>query len=152
MTLSAQCDQALDRARDQSNSGDAAAARQTLRQLEQTLRDHPELLQAAWLMAERYRLEAQIAAHDTNPAESSADDAQGWDRRADILEGERATAFGARPRTTKATDSVTVTLAVHGARRYEVLWDGVSATDRIASLAGEHHVVIRRGGRAAWSG
>ena len=44
------------------------------------------------------------------------------------------------------------TSRVHGARRYEVLWDGVSATDRIASLAGEHHVVIRRGGRAAWSG
>ena len=153
VTLSAQCDQALDRARDQSNSGDAEAARQTLRQLEQTLRDHPELLQAAWLMAERYRLEAQIAAHGTNPtAESSADDALAWDRRADILEGERATAFGARPRATKAPDSVTVTLAVHGARRYEVLWDGVSATDRIASLAGEHHVVIRRGGRAAWSG
>ena len=153
VTLAAQCDQALDRARDHSNSGDAEAARQTLRQLEQTLRDHPELLQAAWLMAERYRLEAQIAAHGTNPtAESSADDAQAWDRRADILEGQRATAFGARPRATKAADSVTVTLAVHGARRYEVLWDGVSATDRIASLAGEHHVVIRRGGRAAWSG
>jgi hypothetical protein len=94
-------------------------------------------------MAERYRLEAQIAAHD---------DAAAWERRADILEGERATAFGARTRSPNASpDSVTVTLAVHGARRYEVFWDGVSATERITSSAGEHHVVIRRGGRAAWS-
>jgi len=153
VTLARESYQALDRARDQLNSGDAEPARQTLRQLEQTLRDHPELLQAAWLMAERYRLEGQIAAHGANPtAETSPDDALAWDHRADILEGERATAFGARPRATKAADTVTVTLAVHGARRYEVLWDGVSATDRIASAAGEHHVVIRRGGRSAWSG
>jgi hypothetical protein len=144
--LSAQCDQALDRARDQVTSGDGEAARQTLRQLEQTLRDHAELSQAAWLMAERYRLEAQSG-------NSSSDDAVAWDRRADILEGERALAFGARPRSSKSPiDRVTVTLAVHGARRYEMFWDGASATNPIATPAGEHHVVIRRGGRAAWSG
>jgi hypothetical protein len=153
VALSAECDQALDRARDQLTSGDGEAARQTLRQLEQTLRDHPELLQGAWLMAERYRLEGQIAAHDTrNPnSEPSADDAASWDRRADILEGRRATAFGARPRSPKELGTVSVTLAVHGSRKYEVFWDGVGVSNRIESPAGEHHVVIRRGGRAAWS-
>ena len=50
--------------------------------------------------------------------------------------------FRRPPASDESADSVTVTLAVHGARRYEVLWDGVSVTDRIASLAGEHHVVF----------
>lgn len=145
--LSSQCEQALEQARDQLTSGDAEVARQTLRQLEQTLRDHPELIQAAWLMAERDRLEGQIAA----PA--SPDDAAAWDRRADALEGERATAFAARPHTTQApADNVTVTFAVHGARKFEVWWDGVNTTDHTATAAGEHHLAIRQGGRAAWSG
>ena len=153
MTLARAERQALDRARDQLNSGDAESARQTLRQLEQTLRDHPELLQAAWLMAECYRLEGQIAAHGANPtAAPSPDEALAWDLSGGHSRRRAGYRVRRSPRATKAADTVTVTLAVHGARRYEVLWDGVSATDRIASAAGEHHVVIRRGGRSAWSG
>jgi hypothetical protein len=151
--LAAECDRAIDQARDQLNSADADAARQTLRQLEQTLRDHPELLQAAWLMAERYRLEALIAMRDPSKPGGSPHEAAMWDRRADTLEGARAAPFGSSPTTTSApTDTVTVTLAIHGTRKYEAFWDGVSAGERIASPAGEHHLLIRRDGRTAWSG
>jgi hypothetical protein len=150
LALAARCDQALDQARDQLTTGDVPAAQQTLSELEQTLREHPELLQGAWLMAEDYRLEAQAAQQG---AAGSSDDAAAWERRADALEGPRATAFGGRSRSTPApVANVAVTVAVHGARRYEVWWDGVSASDRIATAPGEHHVLIRRGGHTAWSG
>jgi hypothetical protein len=153
IALAAQCDQALDQARDQLNSADAEAARQTLRQLEQTLRDHPELLQGAWLMAERYRLEALIATRDPSKFGGSSEDSAAWDRRADDLEGVRASAFGSGARAQSApSDKVAITLVVHGARKYEAFWDGASASDRIAAAAGEHHLLVRRNGRTAWSG
>jgi hypothetical protein len=153
IALAAQCDQALDQARDQMNSADADAARQTLRQLEQTLRDHSELLQGAWLMAERYRLEALIAARDPSKPGGASEEAATWDRRADILEGARAPAFGSVGSKSNAPgDNLTVTLVVRGARRYEAFWDGVSVSDKIVAPAGEHHVLVRRDGRTAWSG
>jgi hypothetical protein len=153
IALATQCDQALDQARDQMNSADTDAARQTLRQLEQTLRDHPELLQAAWLMAERYRLEALIAARDPSKPGGASEEAAAWDRRADILEGARAAAFGSiASKPNASSDNLTVTLVVRGPRRYEAFWDGVSMSDNIATPAGEHHVLIRRDGRTAWSG
>src|SRR5262249_49168950 len=52
------CERALEQARDQFTAGDERSARQTLARLEQALREQPRLPQAAWLLAERYRLEA----------------------------------------------------------------------------------------------
>src|SRR6266851_6208961 len=145
--LAPRCDQALDKARDQLTGGDDQGAQQTLRQLEQALREHPELLQASWLMAERYRLEAQIAAR------TSAEEATRWRQRAHALEGQRAVSFGeVRSQTRAPPAELSVTIVVHGARRHEIFWDGASSADEVSTTAGEHHLVIVRGKRVAWSG
>jgi hypothetical protein len=139
------CEQKLEQARDQLNAGDDGAARQTLATLEQALRDHPELLQASWLMAERYRLEGQIAAR-------LGESAAVWQERAETLEGERAPAFGEARRSSAERPSVPVTIAVHGARAHETFWDGARTDDAFSTGRGEHHLAIVRGKRVAWSG
>jgi hypothetical protein len=139
-------EQALEQARDQLTAGDPRAARLTLARLEQTLREHPELLESSWIMAERCRLEAQIGRSVGDDAAAS------WDARADALEGPRAPAFGASDEPSAAPPPIAVRVAVRGARRFEVYWDGARAADRIDTTPGEHHVVVVRGNRVGWSG
>jgi hypothetical protein len=143
--VAGQCEQKLEQARDQQNAGDDDAARQSLASVEQTLRDHPELLQASWLMAERYRLEGQIAAR-------RGESAALWQERAEVLEGGRAPSFGEARRGSIELPSVPVTIAVHGARSHETFWDGARTDDRFSTVRGEHHLAIARGKRVAWSG
>ena len=156
--LAERCDRDLDQARDQVNAGDDGAARQTLARLEQTLRDHPELLQASWLMAERYRLEAQIASR-------SSENADRWQERADVLEGERAASFSNAPgapgehpkgwkgrRASEPLAKVPVVVVVHGARKHETYWDGAKTDDEVSVARGEHHLAIVRGKRVVWTG
>jgi hypothetical protein len=143
----AQCETLLEQARDQLQAGDEATAEGLLAQLDQTLRAHPELLQAGWLMAERHRAEARLARR------TSPDRAIAVDRRADVIEGTRATAFGEPGAATQASPAkIQVELVVHGARRHEIDWDGAPARDAISTLPGEHHLVVRRGTRVAWAG
>ena len=139
-------DRALDQARDQFTAGDERTARQTLARVEQTLRAEPRLLQAAWLLAERYRLEAQIA------RSTGAEGAALWDARADALEGERAPAFGENDVRRAAPTRIDVAVAVHGARRFEAFWDGVRAASRMSVVPGEHHLLVLQGGRVDWAG
>lgn len=144
--LADQCDGWLNQARDQLNGGDEAAARHTLARLEQTLRDHPELWQSSWLMAERYRFEAQIAAR-TSPNDSVV-----WHARADMLEGNRAASFGERQSSSRpAPAKITVTLTVHGARKNQIYWNGDRAASQITTEPGEHHLLIARGSKVAWA-
>jgi hypothetical protein len=143
-TVAERCDHDLDLARDQLNAGDHTGARRTLAGVEQTLRDHPELLQASWLMAERWRLEASIA-------HRGGEDPTRWLERAEAIEGARAAAFGETARA-PAEGSVSVDVVVHGARAHETYWDGVRAEDRFSTAKGEHHLAIVRGKRLAWSG
>jgi hypothetical protein len=140
------CERELDQARDQFTAGDERAARQTLARVEQELRDQPRLLQAAWLLAERYRLEAQIA------RSTGAEGAALWDERADALEGERAAAFGEDEKHRAAPARIDVAVAVRGARRYEAFWDGARATSRMNVIPGEHHLLVLRGGQVDWAG
>jgi hypothetical protein len=141
------CEHALEEARDQMNGGDDGAARRTLGSVEQELRDHPELLQASWLMAERCRLEAQIALHA-----GAVERAATWIERADALEGARALSFGEAARGEIRSSSVSVAVDVHGARAHETYWDGARTDDRFSTARGEHHLAIVRGKRLAWSG
>jgi hypothetical protein len=144
--LGQRCEQTLEQARDQLTAGDGGAARQTLARLEQTLREHPELLASSWLMAERYRLEAQIA------RSAGDDDAVSWDARADALEGPRAAAFGEGVAPTARLPRIPVNVAVRGTRRFEIYWDGARAQESVDTTAGEHHLVVMRGKRIGWSG
>ncbi len=143
-TIADRCDHDLDLARDQINAGDDAGARRTLAGVEQTLRDHTELAEGAWLMAERCRLEGSIAAR-------SGGDGAPWQERADVLEGPRAAAFGETGGRSPIAQ-VSVAIVVHGARAHETYWDGVRQGDRFSTAKGEHHLAIVRGARIAWSG
>src|SRR5258706_563532 len=67
--------------------------------------------------------------------------------------GRRGGSFGEwRPRTGAPPVELSVTIAVRGARRHEIFWDGASSADEVSTTAGEHHLVIVRGKRVAWSG
>jgi hypothetical protein len=144
--IAGRCETLLDQARDQLQAADEASALALLAELDQTLRAHPELLQAGWLMAERYRTEARLL-RGTSP-----DRAIAWSQRADILEGARATAFGETAAPSASPGKIRVELVVHGARRHEIAWDGALSSDDISTLPGEHHLVVLRGARVAWAG
>jgi hypothetical protein len=139
------CEHLLEEARDQLNAEDDGGASRTLDRLEQTLRDHPELLQASWLMAERYRLEAQIARRAGVSPDS-------WLDAAEALEGSRASAFGEDARGAESAPRITLGVVVHGARTHQTYWDGVKTDDDFSTARGEHHLAIVRGKRVAWSG
>jgi hypothetical protein len=140
------CETWLEQARDLLQGGDDEAAQILLVRLDQLLRQHPELLQASWFMAERYRLEARIARR------VSPEQALRFEQLAEVTEGARAPAFGepARGRTTAA--EILVALVVHGARRHEIYWDGLPSKDDVATTPGEHHLLVFRGSSVAWGG
>ena len=141
------CERSLDEARGQLQAGDEEGARTTLGAMERNLREHPDILQAAWLMAERHRLEARIARGER------PEQAAHWEKLADVLEGKRATAFGEPSRTAStAPPQIQLALTVHGARRFDVYWDGAPSTLDLATAPGEHHLLVMRGARVAWAG
>jgi len=139
-------EQMLEQARDQVTAGDDGAARQILARLDQTLRENTDLLESSWLMAEQYRLEAQIARSRGDGRAAS------WDARADGLEGPRAPAFGESGEPRPAPPRIAVNVTVHGARRFEVYWDAVRVGNRVDTTYGEHHLVVFRGRQIGWSG
>ena len=110
--IAGRCETLLEQARDQLQAGDESSAGALLAELDQTLRAHPELLQAGWLMAERYRAEARLW-RSTSPDRATA-----WGQRADIIEGTRAAAFGetATPPTSVAKIRVELVVPQRAAR------------------------------------
>lgn len=140
------CEGRIAQARDQLQAGDDEAAQDLLDRLDQDLHQHPELLQASWLMAERYRLQARLLRR------VSAEQALRFERLAEVTEGARATAFGESTALPAAGTSVRVALAVHGARRHETYWDGLPSGDELSTPPGEHHLLVFRGARLAWAG
>ena len=140
------CETWLAQARDQLQAGDDDAAQDLLNRLDQHLRERPQMLQASWFMAERYRLQARLSRR------ASPDESQRYERLAEVTEGARAAAFGEPSATHAPAASVRVALAVHGARRYELYWDGSPSGDDFATTAGEHHLLVFRGPQVAWAG
>lgn len=145
-SIAGRCETLLEQARDQLQAGDESSASALLAELDQTLRAHPELLQAGWLMAERYRAEARLL-RSTSPDRAAA-----WGQRADIIEGTRAPAFGETATPPTSAAKIRVELVVHGARRHDIAWDGALSSDDISTLPGEHHLLVLRGDRVAWAG
>jgi hypothetical protein len=140
------CETWLEQARDQLQGGDDQAAQVLLVRLDQLLRQHPELLQASWFMAERYRLEARIARR------ASPEQALRFEQLAEVTEGARAPAFGEPARARTAAAEIFVSLVVHGPRRHEIYWDGMPSKDDVATTPGEHHLLVFRGTSVAWAG
>jgi hypothetical protein len=113
-----------------------------LERAEAILLGHPELPQAAWLFAERHRLEAHAAAHG-----SAADQQRSREltARADALEGFRATAAGATPLSSDAAPAA-LPIRLGGPRPLDQVYvDGVLVGPEARVPAGRHHVLVARG-------
>jgi hypothetical protein len=126
-----------------------------LQRAERLLLEHPELPQAAWLLAERYAIEAHaLAASDSNDDAIAARHADLGGRALD-LEGVRAVAAGATPWADRATAQPRVP-APSGARPHDLVFiDAVALqTDSAPMLLapGRHHVRVARGPLPVWSG
>jgi hypothetical protein len=113
--------------------------------VEEELRAHPELPQAAWLMAERFRVAERVG--ELSEAERTE-----FALRAEALEGPRAAEFGAKPESAPKPSSLEITVEGLSARdRLE--FDGAPAGRELSTVSGEHHVRVLRGERlihAAW--
>jgi hypothetical protein len=127
----------------------AESASDELARAEQLLLAHPELPQAAWLLAERHALAAQAQAHGGPRPETGL-------ARARALEGVRAAAAGA-PETSPGEPGAPpaiplVQLALPHRRAGDALFiDGLLAGERTLAV-GLHHVRITRGARLVWAG
>ena len=125
----------------------AEAAPDELARAERLLLAHPELPQAAWLLAERHALSAH---EGEGEGPSTALD------QALALEGARAPAAGgaAAPSTVAARGDGLPLAALSFPRMRpgdEVFIDGLPLQEHELS-PGRHHVRVLRGGRLAWAG
>lgn len=155
----------LERARLAADGLDTEAALELIAQVQQDLREHPELPQAAWLLAESLRVEADLvrAGGDPRAAES-------LERDAERLEGTRSRAASAhQPLTT--TDSADANPAleddsprprewlVNGLRPGDQLvWNGAPAETpsnqgpwHVETIPGRHHARVLRSGAPLWA-
>jgi hypothetical protein len=143
---------ALDEAQTLAASLDEERALELLAGVERELLAHPELPQAAWLMAERHQATAAIRRKQPGGAE----EAKRLVESARALEGPRAEAFGERaegaaPEPT--APAATTLLAVRDLDRADALvLDGRLADAAQNVLPGRHHVRVVRGSRLAWAG
>jgi hypothetical protein len=136
----------LEEARVAAGSLDFASMARRLGVVEQTLRAHPELPQAAWLMAERLQIEVSAIA-DSNPVE-----AKKLEARARSLEGARAPAFGSTAGDS-APPLATERVELQGLGQHDRVYiDGRVASRSPTLVPGEHHARVLRRGRAVWAG
>lgn len=148
-------EQLLEAARLSAGSLDEELAIEQLRRAEALVYAHPELPQAAYLLAEAAWQQAALA------------DRQGHARLAEIQRGRAARLEGARVppyaaatqlRTGPGTDDsdplVPRVLNVKGpAPSDSLVWDGIrQATLRLTTSVGEHHVQVLREHRIVWAG
>lgn len=128
-----------------------------LERAEALLLAHPELPQAAWLLAERYAIEAHALA---GSADATLARRAELGERALALEGVRAVAAGAAPWSAAAAAQPHVPAPRSPRPHDQVFIDGVvidgdalatdAAPGRLAP--GRHHVRVARAAQAVWSG
>ncbi|HEV8549047.1 MAG TPA: hypothetical protein VGQ57_08465 [Polyangiaceae bacterium] len=139
----------LDEARTLAASLDEDRALAVLNAIERELLAHPELPQAAWLLAERHRIAADLR----SAAPGGAAEAAALAAEARALEGPRATAFGAE--TASETPAVRITVRVRDLdARDRLELDGESGGPERTLEPGVHQVRVLRGGElvlARWA-
>lgn len=144
--LVAEIERLLEKARTQGAALAEDEARAALSEVERLLHAHPELPQAAWLMAERHELAASLA--DRTRASNSAE----LRKRARALETERAASFGQEP-TSLAEPLPAFRLEIQGPRARDRLeWDGAEQAFPAEVRAGEHQLRVLRDGELLWAG
>jgi hypothetical protein len=141
----------LERLLEQARTGVSALAEQqaaaALKEAERLLREHPELPQAAWLMAERHSIAARLA---DNAREPVADELRA---RARALEPERAAAFGEEARAAAGAESRRFFLQIRGiSARDRLEWDGIERAFPAQVREGEHLLRVLRDGALIWAG
>jgi len=142
----AEIERLLERARTDGAALAEDEARSALSEVERLLRAHPELPQAAWLMAERHHLAATLA--ERTRASSSAELRQ----RARALEPVRAATFGQDPASAPALTRA-FRIDVRGPRAADrVEWDGAETSFPAVVRAGEHQLRVLRDGELIWAG
>lgn len=137
----------LDEARTLASSLDQERALALLAAIERDLGEHPELPQAAWLLAEHHRIAADTRAGDpTQTAEVAA-----LTHAALVLEGARAPAFGA-PADAEAAALPGVQLNVRDLTARDTLeLDGVSGGASRLIAPGVHQVRVLRDGALVYA-
>ncbi len=147
-SISDRVEQELDRAREAIAAHEVAVAERALVNAERELLAHPELPQAAWLLAEVERAWAvrfmRIAPIDAERAEKA------WARAA-ALDGGRASGVG-EPRAGAAAPTVKATITMSAGTTLVVTLDGVAITaGPIERAAGTHQLIVTRDGTTAWA-
>jgi hypothetical protein len=145
----AQIESSLEEARNAAASLEQSRAFAALERAEHVLREHPELPQSAWLMAEILEQSAEVE----GASPDGADAANALRKRAAALEGPRAVPFSDRApeRAPEIADNTPV--SVEGLSPDDALsWDGVQIPGALTTRAGEHHARVARGGRLLWAG
>ena len=145
----AQVESSLEEARRAAASLEQERALTALQRAERTLREHPELPQSAWLMAEVLQISAEVE----SSAPGGADAANALQMRARALEGQRAAPFSDREASPGAAEENSRPFSIEGLEPDDALeWDGAPVSNPVASVAGEHHARVSRNGRLLWAG
>ncbi|HET9956278.1 MAG TPA: hypothetical protein VFQ61_17340 [Polyangiaceae bacterium] len=165
MDLADQIEAALDAARTALGSLDADAAERTLADIERKLDEHPELPQAAWLMAEHHYVEAELLERAAvvdraglKPTSTRQTELRSRARElrndAEALEGIRAMPFREEKSKELGPPPMTgISLGIAGLRpRDEIEWDGALQSSALTTRPGKHHVRVLRGERLVWAG
>lgn len=137
----------LDRARDAMAARDGEAVDRVLSAAASTLQAHPELPQAAWLMAEVERARSSRLRRIAPVDEAAATTA--W-MRAEALDGGRVAGVGEQAAASPA--AATLTLPAGLPAGATVLLDGApAATGTVSTYAGPHALVVVIDGYPAWA-
>src|SRR4051812_25286956 len=146
----AQLESSLEEARNAAAALEQSRALAALERAEHLLRDHPELPQSAWLMAEVLELSADVE----STAPDAADAERALRRRAATLEGPRATPFSDRASPEGAPETeAPISVEIRGLEPNDTLeWDGVQVAGSFPTAPGEHHARVARNGRLLWAG
>jgi hypothetical protein len=141
----------LEEARSANASLEPARALAALARAERLVREHPELPQAAWSMAEVLQLSADVE----GSAPGGADAARALAQRAEALAGPRVAPFSdqAPNAPLPATAPAARALRVRGLGPTDALeWDGVATSATLEASPGEHHARVTRNGRLLYAG
>lgn len=145
----AQIESSLEEARNAAASLEQSRALGALEHAELVLREHPELPQSAWLMAEILEQSAEVE----NTAPDGAEAASALRKRATVLEGPRAAPFSDRAPEREAELADTHPVSIEGLEPGDSLvWDGIQVEGTVLAAAGDHHARVARGGRLIWAG
>ena len=141
----------LERGRTETMALAEDEAARTLADAERLIRAHPELPQAAWLMAEHHQLAALL---DEKTRSGGAEELR---RRAAVLEPERALAFGQFSSVAPVPDigggNETFELTLRGTAPGDSLeWDGIELGFPARVRVGEHHLRVVRANTLVWAG